>query len=106
MGLHVCEFAGEELFDAFDGDFLCFIDVYAPSIVASSWVSFGIFVGHDGAGSFKDGSRDDIFGCDEFDTFFLSLSFFVDEAMDIWVCGVDVVMKEAVSVVHGKTFGV
>jgi hypothetical protein len=36
----------------------------------------------------------------------LSLSFFVDEAMDIWVCGVDVVMKEAVSVVHGKTFGV
>ncbi len=85
--LHIGEGAVKELFGAVDGQVLGHIDPLAAAIVAASGVSFGVFVGHDGALGLHHGGRDDVFRRDQLNLVALAAQLGGDRGKQFGVAG-------------------
>ena len=65
MRLYVGVFRSEELLGALDGNAFDAIHVLAAAVIALAGVSFGVFVGEDGAHRFEHRFGDEILGSDQ-----------------------------------------
>ena len=65
------------------------------TVVATTWVAFGVFVGHHAALGFHDGSRNDVLGGDEFDLIALTAKLCAHGCMDLRIAGFEFFDKEA-----------
>jgi hypothetical protein len=80
VGLDVGVGCAEELFGAIDGELFDDVDVFAAAVPAFSGVTFGVFVGEEGALGLHDGGGGEVFGGDEFDVVPLAV-FFCDDGL-------------------------
>ena len=85
VGLHVGEFAVEQLFRALDGQVLGNIDELAAAIVTPTGIALGVLVGQNRALRLQHCGRDDVFGCDQFDLISLAAQLRFDGARDLGV---------------------
>ncbi len=88
VGLDVGVFGAEELLGTVDGELLGFVGDFAAAVIALAGVTFGVFVGEDGAHGFEDSFGDEVFGGDELEAGSLALGFFAEEVGDLGVYGV------------------
>jgi hypothetical protein len=72
MRLHIGERAIEQPAGAFDRQRLGDVDIFAAAVVAPARITFGIFVGQDGALRLQDRPRHNILGRDQLDLFLLA----------------------------------
>ncbi|MNK84449.1 hypothetical protein D3C87_1042980 [compost metagenome] len=77
--LHVRAFGAEQLFHTVDGQLLGHVDVFAATVVALAWVTFGVLVRQLRALRFHYGWRRVVFRRDQFDVIVLARVLFLND---------------------------
>ena len=72
-------FGTEETAEPFAGDVFDLVVAFTAAVVSFAGLAVRIFVGEDGSNCFHDLTGNNVFGCDEFEPFDLTLVLFVDE---------------------------
>jgi hypothetical protein len=76
--LHVGIFGAKKLLGAITGEVFDHVGELAATVVAATGVAFGVLVGKDGAGRFKNGLRHEVFAGDHLQAFVLAESLMVE----------------------------
>lgn len=90
QGLHINPPFGWVQIECFQGPVLTqqfhSVNIFIATVVTCVWIPFRIFVLHDTAQCFDNRRRCEIFGRNQYQRFFLSLFFILDDAAKIGVC--------------------
>ena len=105
--LHVRKVTSEQLFGPINREVFSNINVLAPAVVATAWVSFGVFIRHHTALGLHDGGRYDVFRRDQFDLFTLTAKLCGNGGGDFWVTSGQAFGEKTVvfdTCIHGRDF--
>ena len=85
VGLHVGPASTVEFFGALDGDGFALVNNLTAAVIALAWITFGILVGHHAAHGFHHLVADEVFGCNQLNTFGLAIAFLLDQIKNFGV---------------------
>ncbi len=87
MRLNIGEFGAEQLRGAIPRDIFNHVNEFAPSVIASSWISFRVFIGQYAADRFHDGGAGIVFAGDHLQAKMLPARFFLNDGKYFWILG-------------------